>query len=1085
MHSYNNWQIDEHGFHLSESSVDKSIISQLLSTIEMEHEDVLHDATSGYCLPHDVVASLSREELEALDMPSAYPYYFDIKTNQELTSDELRFNLKFFWYSQNLIVNPVITGCYIYISCEESYVLIKDQYALVKGINEFNAVPSSEKSIAGNYRELARIQGLSKNTRTALEKLCRETKVIEPRKLSVRIEKLDDGSIKIAPQVVTDEDGQTINDTFTKNFGRLRTINNAMIAGDNTYLLFDEKQKEGLNKLKRENVLKGEKKESFIKAPEILLDADVFDLDNFSDRVKEIGEYKPRVFPFIKPYKEDWLVDECELGICVDDEIFTLPEEELSQAIFKLEKAIEDKAPSVKTESGRDIAATPETLEALKTLHKAVQEHQISTGSGAASLGRARNIDKRILVIYDNIVQKTYDPTSTEAERAGYGTPKSLKATLLPHQEEGFKRLIDAWQRRHKGMLLADDMGLGKTLQGLTFIAALKEQAKAEPQNSNRFLIVAPVALLDNWQDEYVKFFNTEIFGQPVTLHGGSLKYYVDQNGNFDLSDLPEDCLALTTYETLRDKQLVFGRIDWRVIILDEAQKIKTPSARMTYAAKAMKYDFGLCMTGTPVENSWVDLWSILDFAMPGTLGSLQEFNREYQKPLSDSTTDVSELGKRLQSEVSPYMLRRLKADVAKDLPNKHIHPVKVQMSDEQLYSYTMAISNARSEIKYLSQVEIKPHVLKTILALRDISLHKDGANLSLNAIGTMSAQEIIDGSARLKETINILQGVRDKDEKAIIFLLSRKFQVVLMKVIQEIFGIEAFGPVNGSVSGSKRLKTVNDFQSKPGFQVLVLSPEAAGVGLNIVAANHVIHLSRLWNPAKEDQATDRAYRIGSKKDVHVYYPMAVHPQLGEGGSFDEKLDRLLNSKRRLSDEIMLPQNTDEEIGAELGKGLFDGPELDNSNIVAPSSLSVDDVDKLEAIAFERLVCCIFRKKGAKATTTPIVNDYGADVVIEPADEDCGLIIQCKHRDDPMKMEGCEGVQQVIAAAGSYSYWEGVKYRGMVATNAMGFTENARQVAHANNIELAPRKTLQEWLAKTPVSSAELMDGKFDGKTDL
>ena len=336
-----------------------------------------------------------------------------------------------------------------------------------------------------------------------------------------------------------------------------------------------------------------------------------------------------------------------------------------------------------------------------------------------------------------------------------------------------------------------------------------------------------------------------------------------------------------------------------------------------------------------------------------------------------------------------------------------------------------------------------------------------------------MPVDDIINGSARMMATVDILQTVREKDEKAIIFLLSRKMQYVVQTVLSSKFGINVMSPINGMIMGNKRLEIIDDFQRQPGFQVLILSPEAAGVGLNITAANHVIHLSRLWNPAKEDQATDRSYRIGQHKDVHVYYPMAVHPRLGDGGSFDEKLDRLLSQKRQLSYNVLVPPAPDEDVEYGLGMSLLD--ETGQTARVPESALTLEEVDRLSGLDFERYITMVYRKQGYEAKLTPVVNDYGADVLIMPSDKNTkGLPIQCKHVNNPNKAVGPEGVHEICSSLNVYRIKEGVEFHGIVVTNALTFTANAIQSAQANSIEIYNREQIRRYINEIHVTASDL-----------
>lgn len=205
---------------------------------------------------------------------------------------------------------------------------------------------------------------------------------------------------------------------------------------------------------------------------------------------------------------------------------------------------------------------------------------------------------------------------------------------LFEHQKEGIAWMYKQWCDGYKGVLLADDMGLGKTMQTLAFIAGVKKQFPAKLDAP--VLIVAPVALLRNWKEEVFKFIPQGIFSDVVELHSTGLQNF-KENGKLKLTNFAEaykDCIVQTTYETLRSCQLEFGKVPWSIVIVDEAQKIKNPSASQTQALKGMKYDFAICLSGTPVENSWIDLWSIMDFVQPGKLGSFSWFNDNYQKNL-------------------------------------------------------------------------------------------------------------------------------------------------------------------------------------------------------------------------------------------------------------------------------------------------------------------------------------------------------------------------------------------------------------------------------------------------------------------
>lgn len=1071
MYEYSCCQIDEKGFFFRNEILERRpLIARILRNLCVEYDDVVRNA-EGYLLSHEVVASLNREILDALDLPPRYPYLVEIKTTDNLASPSLKYQLTYMWYIGAPIVNPKRIGCLIYITTDDIYLLTKDLYLLIEEIHNFNTAPIEQKTQYDNIRHLAEIRKFTNDTRVDLDKICKEANVIAPDKFSIQLKQNSDGTINILPCISIDanknDTAPNINSVFRARYNRQRRIGNVVKCNEH-YILLNDKQKDALNELKTTSHVKKDLQDDFIKSPETILDSEVFDLQNFSDRVKELGLYKPRVFPFLRPFKEEWIPPEC--GLMIDEIPIGLDRDDIRQLIPAIESAISTGEHFVPSKEG-DVPATPEVLEALKIL---LRETEKPTAIDTLSESSAVKADRRVLIIYDNIEQIDFQPNQTEEARTlNTAIPASLRSEirLLPHQKKGFVWLIESWKQRYKGVLLADDMGLGKTLQGLLFLAFIKENMLSGAIAKKNFLVVAPVALIENWINEYRHFFKTDLFGEPFAIHGKNLSLY-KQGKKLLLDKIPPCSLVLTTYETLRDYQLSFATMDWSVMILDEAQKIKTPSARMTDAAKAMKYDFGLCMTGTPVENTWVDLWSIFDFAVPGLLGCLKDFNAKYQLPLAKKETDLTILGKSLQTSVAPYMLRRLKTDVCDGLPHKYEHKCLKEMPESQIQTYMNVIRNSSVQLQYADSGERRQYILKTLFAIRDVSLHKDGATMSLSGFDSMPVDDIINGSARIMTTVDILNDISQKDEKAIIFLLSRKMQYVMQKVLSCKFGIDVLSPVNGTIVGSKRLEIIEDFQARPGFQVLILSPEAAGVGLNITAANHVIHLSRLWNPAKEDQATDRSYRIGQHKDVHVYYPMAVHPHLGEGGSFDEKLDKLLSQKRQLSTNVLVPPAFDEDVEYDLGMSLFNGSVETSTN---ECGLELEDIDRLSGVDFERYIAMVYRKQGYDVRLTPIKNDYGADVLIMPSEKNAnGLLIQCKHVDDPNKAVGPEGVHQVYASLNVYRMKEGISFKGVVVTNALTFTANAIQSANANEIEIYNRDKIKGYVNDVKVTLSDL-----------
>ena len=716
----------------------------------------------------------------------------------------------------------------------------------------------------------------------------------------------------------------------------------------------------------------------------------------------------------------------------------------------------------------------PEVLGALQAL--VLQLPSDEPGQDAAEDGRNVGRDTRVLRIVDNFEGDDYtsvrvprDPNSIHA------VPRSLRpdVRLFPHQKEGLAWLQNRWHRGARGAIVADDMGLGKTLLALSFAAWCAELMDDGLYARRPVLIVAPVTLLENWQAEYEKRLSP-ILGMPLVLYGSRVGELIGEGGQLDIKEIAQAGLVLTTYETLRRHQLSLGMIDWAIAILDEAQKVKTPTAMVTTAAKAMKYDFGIAMTGTPVENSWVDLWSLMDFAQPGHLESLKAFVKTYQTPLGRPETNRQELGKELQAKVEKYMLRRMKKDHIEGLPPKTVLPYPREMPPIQLQQYVNVVTRARAQLGV--DGDGGTGILRLIGHLRDVSLCPLLGIRDDLGLADTSAEDIINSSARLQATFEVLDMVLGAAEKAIVFLVSKRLQRVLQRVIRERYQVHAH-IINGDVSGPKRQQLVDAFQETQGFGLIILSTEAAGVGLNITAANHVIHLSRLWNPAKEDQATDRVYRIGQRKPVQVHLPMAVSRQLRANGwvAFDEKLDDILTEKRELSRSVLMPTVLEEGEIAAFAQDLLSGSSMD---AVPSEQTGVEWVDRLAPEVFEDLVAVLYRRMGYQVTRTTRSRDHGADVVAIPhASGGTAVLVQCKHTCHPERAVPSGAVDEVLSALPHYRQEYSTDLTPVVITNAAAIGRG-RQLAIERNVDVIGRDRLHGMMRAHGVNEGDI--GTFD-----
>ena len=463
-------------------------------------------------------------------------------------------------------------------------------------------------------------------------------------------------------------------------------------------------------------------------------------------------------------------------------------------------------------------------------------------------------------------LQKLRSPDGADAD-AGL----SLRGTLRPYQRVGVQwlRLLSGLRL---GACLADDMGLGKTIQVLALLLA---------ERRGPSLLVAPASLLANWLAEVEKFapdLKVAIVHPSAMSAGEISEFTAEHAGALDL--------AITSYGSLlRIKAL--SEIEWRYAILDEAQAIKNPNAKQTRAAKALKATARIALTGTPVENHLGDLWSIFDFINPGLLGSAKQFSR-YARMLADRETNP--YGP-LRELVRPYILRRMKTDksIISDLPDKTEVKAWCGLSRRQAALYEQAVRELGDALENSDGIQRKGIVLAMLLRLKQICNHpsqwlRDGAWAEADS-GKL---------ARLREVAEV---VASRQEKMLVFTQFREMTAPLAAFLAEVFGRPGL-VLHGETAVRGRRDLVRRFQEDEDVPFFVLSLKAGGSGLTLTAASHVVHFDRWWNPAVENQATDRAFRIGQKRNVLVHKFVCR-------GTVEEKIDALIESKQGVSDELL------------------------------------------------------------------------------------------------------------------------------------------------------------------------------------
>ena len=458
-------------------------------------------------------------------------------------------------------------------------------------------------------------------------------------------------------------------------------------------------------------------------------------------------------------------------------------------------------------------------------------------------------------------------------------SPKNINALLRPYQIRGFSWL-HFMKNLGLGACLADDMGLGKTIQTLAF---LQYQKNIEKLNKPA-LIICPTSLMSNWKHE-INTFTPEL--NHDVYHG--TERLLDASFNKDI--------LITSYGVVERDKEILKKGNWSVIVLDEAQNIKNPGAKQTKAIKQLTADYRIALTGTPVENSSEDLWSIIDFINPSLLGSQAWFNDYFSKILKRGDVDgdsefIKLRGQKLKNMVSPFILRRLKSDksIITDLPEKLEFRTYCGLKIEQVALYKATVDEMMKRIKALDGFARRNLVLITIMRLKQICNHP-------LQILKNDKRGLLGRSGKLERLIEITGDIQKNNEKVLIFSQFKEMGELLVQALKESFGKKPLF-LNGSVTAQNRAKLVNSFQNDPEQSIFVLSLKAGGTGLNLTAANHVIHYDRWWNPAVENQATDRSYRIGQDKIVEVHKFIC-------SGTIEDRIDQMIENKKFLSNSLV------------------------------------------------------------------------------------------------------------------------------------------------------------------------------------
>jgi uncharacterized Zn finger protein/superfamily II DNA or RNA helicase len=452
--------------------------------------------------------------------------------------------------------------------------------------------------------------------------------------------------------------------------------------------------------------------------------------------------------------------------------------------------------------------------------------------------------------------------------------PENVHAVLRPYQQRGYEWLFKNYTLGF-GSILADDMGLGKTLQTIAFLQKLKNEGALKKKKA---LVVVPTGLISNWQNEAVKFApELSVF----TYHG------IDR----DIKKYSSDVL-LTTYGVMRSDVDKLKKQKWAVMVIDEAQNIKNQTTAQTKAAFSLTADTKIALSGTPVENRLSEFWSIMNFVNTGYFGSLKKFSESFANPIQELGDKVC--AERLKKSAAPFMMRRLKTDktIINDLPDKIEQNEFAQLTASQAAVYEKTLSEAMSVIKGIEQTDSQSLfkrqglILQMILALKQICNHP--------ALFLKNGDFNPELSGKSEMLLSLVDNIMEGGQKALVFTQFREMGDMLSEMIFQKTGKHPLF-LHGGCTVEQRKSMVDKFQTQKQHQIFILSLKAAGTGLNLTAASHVIHYDLWWNPAVEAQATDRAYRIGQHQNV------VVHRFITQN-TFEEKIDKMIQDKKQLAD---------------------------------------------------------------------------------------------------------------------------------------------------------------------------------------
>ena len=985
----------------------RTVVDQLLE------QQLIVPNGSDFRIQYDAIAIIEDQGLELFSgLASWAPFTLHIGAHRFFGAPDFQYRYRFLSGVAPII--PLRLGCFLFVG-ESIYRVAGPIYQLLCAIDEFNALPPQSKTAAFSLEKFAVIKELIQQSGAEADQFLSSTHVILPSKVKVDVSFDSENRISLYPQF----DGvpeESIREAFFRLGDVQRMYELPSQDGGRKRVVLNEDLMGVLRVMQKVRHVGGESKLQILADPrrafEGACDLDLLDLSIYGPRVQGIGTFHPkRADPYIGGESRRIFdrENEPEIGLR-----YEFPDGSSKSVAFSTKSELKEFAETVEQAHvasqafvSFDNAFIPVTEMLRRSLTHLLD--RLDTPNEKKPKNRA---DHQYLLIYTN--EEAIDHDEGAQPVTGNLAPVlphalSPNIEVKPHQRDGIGWLQHLYRNapsRH-GCLLADDMGLGKTLQVLAFVAQRLEEIQEQGAECEPILIVCPLMLLPTWEREMSTRFTHggKIFRPLLSLHGQTLTSIrrspqpgsdlALQAPTLDLESIRENRVVLTNYETVRNYQYSLAKIRWEMVITDEAQEFKDHTTATSNALKSLYPRFRLALTGTPVENRLSDIWNIMDFLQPGILlGSHREFVTKYEKPamsvpIEQRKAVLDALRERLHyGRSDAYILRREKI-LLKGLPMKHPpHILTCMITPEQRNLYSDCLARFR-------EPDAETHAFKLLDRLVKLSQHPFLLD-NTQCLELLPPKNYLEASPKLQTVVATVKAIKAAGEKVLVFTRLRLMQDILKLVFDDALKMNV-NIINGSpITGRKyivedRDRLIKEFEGVEGFNLLILSPDVAGVGLTITGANHVIHYGRWWNPAREAQATDRVYRIGQTRDVHVYYPIDVDPK-GELRTFDERLQALLNQKASDARDFLTPIPSEDAMGADM----FD--DLRQSHPPGGNMLPIrgaSTIAKLMPHMFEALVAEVFRHDGKQVVLTPQGGDGGVDIVA--MDQGGILLIECKH----------------------------------------------------------------------------------------